>query len=127
VSGEAIIRKEDIRMLVLGHTGITFGMAVLLREALARGYSLAFRTNGETEQPVTLPEASSRQDDSSASRQSRHLFPAGSLDIRLLLLGSLLPDIIDKPVGIYFFRDTVSSGAPLSIPDNAGGALSLPE
>jgi membrane-bound metal-dependent hydrolase YbcI (DUF457 family) len=97
-------------MLVLGHTGITFGMAVLLREALARGYSLAFRTNGETEQPVTLPEASSRQDDSSASRQSRHLFPAGSLDIRLLLLGSLLPDIIDKPVGIYFFRDTVSSG-----------------
>jgi inner membrane protein len=32
------------------------------------------------------------------------------LDIRWLLVGSLLPDIIDKPVGIYLFRDTFSNG-----------------
>jgi len=32
------------------------------------------------------------------------------IDIRLLLIGSLLPDIIDKPVGHFFFRETFSSG-----------------
>lgn len=31
-------------------------------------------------------------------------------DLRLLLLGSLLPDIIDKPVGHFFFRETLSNG-----------------
>ena len=32
------------------------------------------------------------------------------LDIRWLLIGSLLPDIIDKPVGQYIFRDTFNNG-----------------
>ena len=32
------------------------------------------------------------------------------VDIRLLLVGSMLPDIIDKPVGMFFFRETFSSG-----------------
>src|SRR4030043_727323 len=32
------------------------------------------------------------------------------LDIRWLMVGSLLPDIIDKPVGQYFFRDTFNNG-----------------
>jgi membrane-bound metal-dependent hydrolase YbcI (DUF457 family) len=32
------------------------------------------------------------------------------VDVRFLLVGSLLPDIIDKPVGQYFFRDTFDNG-----------------
>jgi membrane-bound metal-dependent hydrolase YbcI (DUF457 family) len=32
------------------------------------------------------------------------------IDIRLLLIGSLLPDIIDKPVGLLLFRETLSNG-----------------
>jgi membrane-bound metal-dependent hydrolase YbcI (DUF457 family) len=32
------------------------------------------------------------------------------VDIRLLLVGSMLPDIIDKPVGMYFFRNTFNNG-----------------
>jgi inner membrane protein len=32
------------------------------------------------------------------------------LDIRFLVIGSMLPDIIDKPVGQYFFRDTFQNG-----------------
>ncbi|MBN1160626.1 MAG: metal-dependent hydrolase [Dehalococcoidales bacterium] len=32
------------------------------------------------------------------------------VDIRWLLVGSLLPDIIDKPIGQYFFRDTYNNG-----------------
>jgi len=30
--------------------------------------------------------------------------------MRLLLIGSLLPDIIDKPVGLFFFKETFSNG-----------------
>jgi inner membrane protein len=32
------------------------------------------------------------------------------MDIRWLLVGSLLPDIIDKPIGQYIFRDTFNNG-----------------
>ena len=32
------------------------------------------------------------------------------MDIRILLIGSLLPDIIDKPIGQFFFRETFSHG-----------------
>ena len=32
------------------------------------------------------------------------------LDIRWLLVGSLLPDIIDKPIGQYIFKDTFDNG-----------------
>ena len=31
-------------------------------------------------------------------------------DVRLLMVGSMLPDIIDKPVGQYFFRETFQNG-----------------
>ena len=29
-----------------------------------------------------------------------------TIDYRLVMIGSLLPDIIDKPIGAYFFRNT---------------------
>ena len=32
------------------------------------------------------------------------------VDIRILLVGSILPDIIDKPLGLVFFREELSSG-----------------
>lgn len=35
---------------------------------------------------------------------------ANHVDIRLLLIGSLLPDIIDKPLGTFLFRDSLSNG-----------------
>jgi inner membrane protein len=31
-------------------------------------------------------------------------------DVRLLMVGAMLPDIIDKPVGQYFFRETFENG-----------------
>lgn len=33
-----------------------------------------------------------------------------SIDYRLVLLGSMLPDIIDKPLGGFIFKDTLGSG-----------------
>jgi membrane-bound metal-dependent hydrolase YbcI (DUF457 family) len=35
---------------------------------------------------------------------------AGRIDIRILLIGSLLPDIIDKPIGRFFFREIFHNG-----------------
>jgi len=32
------------------------------------------------------------------------------MDIRFLVIGSMLPDIIDKPIGLYIFRETFSNG-----------------
>jgi hypothetical protein len=33
-----------------------------------------------------------------------------NIDFRLVMVGSLLPDIIDKPVGTFFFKDVVGNG-----------------
>jgi len=70
-------------MLVLGHAGITLGAAALLTGAASGG-----RTG----------------------RMPRFTALSQYVDIRLLFLGSMLPDIIDKPVGLYFFRETLSNG-----------------
>jgi membrane-bound metal-dependent hydrolase YbcI (DUF457 family) len=69
-------------MLLFGHVGITLGAAAVLAGSVNR------------------------------QREKKSWFASLSkyLDIRLLLVGSLLPDIIDKPVGQYLFRDTFDNG-----------------
>ena len=69
-------------MLLFGHTGITLGAAALVTGAL----------NGRKEKLSWF------------ARLSKYF------DIRLLMVGSMLPDIIDKPVGQYFFRETFQNG-----------------
>jgi hypothetical protein len=32
------------------------------------------------------------------------------LDVRLLMIGALLPDIIDKPLGLFFLRESLGNG-----------------
>lgn len=52
------------------------------------------------------------------TRRNTGFFPGDSwfarlsryLDIRLLVIGSLLPDLIDKPVGLCLFRQTFENG-----------------
>jgi inner membrane protein len=83
-------------MLPLGHMGITLG-AALLPDALAS------RWHG----PSTQPAEPTRQ--CVRTRQSQ-LPLVSRVDLRLLLLGSLLPDIIDKPVGQVIFQDTFNNG-----------------
>ena len=73
-------------MLVLGHAGITLGAAALLAGAVKSRHS------------------------SQTSEVSWFTHLSSYVDIRLLLIGSLIPDIIDKPVGQYFFRETFSHG-----------------
>jgi hypothetical protein len=73
-------------MLLFGHAGITLGAATLIAGVTAK------KRNSRKENPSWF---------TSLSR---------FVDIRFLLIGSLLPDIIDKPVGQIFFRETFSSG-----------------
>lgn len=73
-------------MLLLAHTGITLGAATLLA-----GATELKKKNGD-------------------GILTWFTSLAEYVDIRILLVGSLLPDIIDKPVGVFFFRGTFSSG-----------------
>ena len=68
-------------MLLFGHVGITLGAAAAVAGNVNR-------------------------------REKKSWFASLSkyLDIRLLVVGSLLPDIIDKPVGQYLFRNTFNNG-----------------
>jgi len=97
-------------MLVFGHIGITLGTAVLLDRALpSRRFS---RTTGNE---AIKSHSSVSQVTASPSTllgyKTSWLVSLGSrIDIRLLLVGSLLSDIIDKPIGLFFFQDTIGNG-----------------
>ena len=87
-------------MLVFGHIGITLGAAVLLS-----GAGLSKITRKE------VSGSSSHFSQVALNHKASWLTYLGSrMDIRLLFVGSLLPDIVDKPVGQFFFRETFSNG-----------------
>ena len=94
-------------MLLFGHIGITLASA-----------AVGFRLRDKLRHRLTEDEidgiAPSKGNHPTTARPSSRISFFGSLanrmDIRFLLVGSMLPDIIDKPVGIYLFRETFSSG-----------------
>ncbi len=86
-------------MLVLAHAGITLGTAALLNEAVSKS-----RHRASPSKVLLAPNPTSKHGASWFISLGNHI------DIRLLLLGSLLPDIIDKPIGQFFFLDIFSSG-----------------
>ena len=85
-------------MQIFGHVGITLGAAALLTGAVKS--SRFSQTEGESSQAVAALNG----------KVSWFTSLGSYIDIRLLLMGSLLPDIIDKPVGQLFFRETFSQG-----------------
>lgn len=97
-------------MLVFGHVGITLGVAALLS-----GLPESIRVSKTTRKQRKEPSSPSFDDvQASGDFQSRKTLWLTSLgrhiDIRILLIGSLLPDVIDKPTGLFFFRETFSNG-----------------
>jgi len=85
-------------MLLFGHTGITLGVVALLANALPGGY---FSRNTEKETiESSSPFSQVPQTISDIPRHKTSWFVSlgTRMDIRLLLIGSLLPDIIDKHV-----------------------------
>ena len=97
-------------MLILGHTGITLGAAVLLNGALARSRILPMKGSKPNEPRQDSSGVAQAQELSSAKKVSWLASLANNIDIRLLLLGALLPDIVDKPIGQFLFRDTFGNG-----------------
>jgi len=92
-------------MLFLGHAGITLGTALLLNSALAKGN--AFRPR---KVPELSPEKHPPQNQAPPHLVSWFATLRNRIDIRLLLIASLLPDIIDKPLGQLLFKETFSNG-----------------
>jgi len=85
-------------MLILGHAGITLGAAAALDAALCKRHPRA------TSCSQASPGSRCRPGIAWFASLARHI------DIRILLVGSLLPDIIDKPLGHLLFRETFSTG-----------------
>lgn len=69
-------------MLLFAHTGLTLGAATVIA-------GVANRKNGKTPWFVSL---------------SKYI------DVRILMVGAMLPDIIDKPVGMFLFSNTFHNG-----------------
>ena len=94
-------------MLLFGHVGITLA-------SVAIGFGLIGKLrHGITEdsvEDISLTSDSSPSNTEPGSKKSFFRSLANHVDIRFLFVGSMLPDIIDKPVGIYLFRETFSSG-----------------
>lgn len=91
-------------MFVLGHTGLTLGAAVLLSRAFSKGSSRQPEDNTELSS-----EASTVKGNSASGMRAWFVSLGNLIDIRVLFIGSLLPDIIDKPLGYFFLRETYSS------------------
>ncbi len=82
-------------MLLFAHTGIAVGGAWVLQRS---GRFLKGTPKGRQENVAT------GTDNKSAPAFGRRI------DYRLLILGALLPDIIDKPLGIYLLPDQLGTG-----------------
>jgi len=81
-------------MLPFAHTGITLGAAWLLKSGLTRG-----------------PMLSATRRDYAREVNPRTPHRSGvSMDYRLVIFGAMLPDLVDKPIGVFLFRDTFSNG-----------------
>ena len=104
------LEEGETLMLIFGHVGITLGAAVMLNGTLFKSHRLTSEENKVREHPRSSSELVPDQNCSSGSRASWFASLGNRIDIRLLLVGSLLPDIIDKPVGQLFFGDTLSNG-----------------
>ena len=82
-------------MLLFGHVGISLAAAGL--------YALiANRVNPEQDSDTTGSGGSSKSTPREEGK-SWLRFGRRGLDYRLVVLGALLPDIIDKPIGVVFF------------------------
>ena len=88
-------------MLIFGHAGLTLGAALLLAGSGMGSHS---SQNGEVTPGVEST------DHSKTPKALRIESLAHYVDLRLLLVGSLLPDLIDKPIGELFLRGTFNNG-----------------
>ena len=90
-------------MLLLGHIGITTGLAWLTN--LCSTKLTRQRAYNGNSRDVT-----SSQTDGEIPANPVQGTLIHKLDIRLVMVGSILPDIIDKPIGHFIYRDIFNNG-----------------
>ncbi len=89
-------------MLFFGHAGITLGIATAAANLPPFRERLNAWSRPKGTKPGGVPVTTAKPSPFDAL--------ASFVDIRLLLIGSLLPDIIDKPLGHLIFRQALSNG-----------------
>jgi len=97
-------------MLLLGHVGITLGTAMFLFGVLGSNISPNTKRNRPEKPPSHSYKNTQTTNDFQSHKKSRLTLLGRHLDLRFLLMGSLLPDMIDRPIGMSFFRETFSNG-----------------
>lgn len=97
-------------MLLFGHVGVTLGASILAAAAVRR----VRRAGKQSDDGSDSPSSSLQVGVAIGHRRYRvrsWLAALGeAFDIRFILVGSLLPDIIDKPLGMVLLRETLSNG-----------------
>jgi hypothetical protein len=102
-------------MLFFGHSGLTLGAAELLAAVISGKFS-GLRARGDTaagDCPGSSSGTAGSLSPGIAARAGSLSFPralAKRVDYRLVLLGSLLPDIIDKPLDGVLLAGVYGSG-----------------
>ena len=89
--------------MLLAHTGITVGLIWLAQKS-------TLWVKSRIVEPRLIRPDPALPADRPRANPSRVRGAEPALDYRLLLVGSVLPDIIDKPLGIWLLRETLSSG-----------------
>ena len=109
-------------MLLFAHMGIALGAGILLDKSLTGSHPFSAKNKFQLSSPslrARAPSQSSEPSEEAANRQRSNLSdnpptslasPKKHLDYRFLLIGSLLPDLIDKPIGDVFFYQTFQNG-----------------
>ncbi len=99
-------------MMLFGHMGITLTAGILARGTLVLVGKSALKV-ADKEREVFSESASHlnhKEDCSPGNKISSLSLLKNYIDYRLLLVGSLLPDLLDKPMGELFFYRTFQNG-----------------
>ncbi len=92
-------------MLLLGHVGITLGAIGLLAGAIER-----ITNNITADKEGHSPSSANAEAAPERAAGNRGSWYASLADNKSLILGSLLPDVIDKPVGLVICKNRFSNG-----------------
>ena len=91
-------------MLLLAHTGITLGFFYLCRKIY---FKIASFKGKKKETDISPVESSAiATPDSDPPLKTSNL----EVDFRLVILGSMFPDMVDKPVGMFIFANFIANG-----------------
>ena len=91
-------------MLLFGHIGYTLAAGLLLNNSLHINRIISKETDEKSVNPKAIDLKGPSAKFWKLIQQTK------GLDLRWVIIGSLLPDIIDKPIGHIIFKDTFGTG-----------------